>query len=765
MKTAARFLAVFVVLAASVFARGRAPGWCQQGGQTIKVLGYTSSTTTVVQQSYAPGCQVAVYITNGSTGTVNTSGSAVTWESGTYFNASGQWNGLPMTINAVTYTISSCSSTTSCTLTASAGTQTGAAYSAQGALAAIYSDNNGTSLANPFTAATNGSYFFYVNDGEYDIQLSNGGIPSPFVLGDNTVIGYQNPPGLFTAPRSYGGKIYGTYSVTDSGVVADSATDQAALINKAIQRVWALGGGALLFPASTNCYAINSPIIQRSGVVLYGETSGSTYFGYSGAQTRPSEICPLSTFSGSAYIRLDPTAYGSDSYISGAGVHDLSINSNAVASPPYAIEVLSLSNSPGIYNIAILNHDGSFLHIGAAGQISRSSGGSISSGSNIFTVSTPQFASVTAGMFLAVVNSAGAGSTIACPITSVTSTTQLVWSCNATANVSNGAWNIGWLESDGVNVDNIYALSKTGQTSYPSQFGVLVEGCGECSIEHSKFLRYVPSGTVGGQNGSVGIMMYPNGYIGQYVHHIKLSSNSEGGFHTAIEAAANATFGQVPDDIAISDNQVEPALVGVSLQGSGAVEVTGVTVRDLWFNPQIYYPSKGYGTGVQLIDARYNSVDCSLDCYYQGGVTADSASLYNKIGLDVGYGGSSISSPTNPVVIAGSQAWVAGTSNTGEYNVALPWVVTPILFNRSGWFQALQGTEAGKSSKPGNRATVSGLSKPSEGRCQESTPGETLLRRGDKVRLGSRPCRPVRETVSTLSDRTTATACWDLSPP
>ena len=41
----------------------------------------------------------------------------------------------------------------------------------------------GTAKGNPFTAATNGQWSFYV-DSRIDVKLSGGGIPSPFTLGD-----------------------------------------------------------------------------------------------------------------------------------------------------------------------------------------------------------------------------------------------------------------------------------------------------------------------------------------------------------------------------------------------------------------------------------------------------------------------------------------------------------------------------------------------------------------------------------------------------
>lgn len=50
--------------------------------------------------------------------------------------------------------------------------------------AVIYSDSAGTSLTNPFTAANDGYWFFYADDGKYDVRFSGGGIPSPFTRPD-----------------------------------------------------------------------------------------------------------------------------------------------------------------------------------------------------------------------------------------------------------------------------------------------------------------------------------------------------------------------------------------------------------------------------------------------------------------------------------------------------------------------------------------------------------------------------------------------------
>lgn len=49
-------------------------------------------------------------------------------------------------------------------------------------LSTIYADNAGTPKTNSFTADSNGYWFFYADDGQYDIRFS-GTVPTPFTLG------------------------------------------------------------------------------------------------------------------------------------------------------------------------------------------------------------------------------------------------------------------------------------------------------------------------------------------------------------------------------------------------------------------------------------------------------------------------------------------------------------------------------------------------------------------------------------------------------
>lgn len=115
-----RLLGLLILMSAAAQARGLVSGFCEQGNQTITVLGYQSSTATPVQASY-PACTVTVTIVGGGTAT-------------------------------------------------------------------IYSNNSGTPLANPFTignspeTSTNGYWFFYADNGLYNIQFSGTGVTTPFTI-------------------------------------------------------------------------------------------------------------------------------------------------------------------------------------------------------------------------------------------------------------------------------------------------------------------------------------------------------------------------------------------------------------------------------------------------------------------------------------------------------------------------------------------------------------------------------------------------------
>ena len=181
-----RKLSLLLLLGVPAFAQiqGNYSGNCDQGGNLVNTVSINSVTT--VRQTF-PGCTVQVNITGGVTATVNTVGTAVTWMSGTLFNGNGDWNTLPVIINSVPYVISTCASNVSCTLTSSAGTQTGVSFVMATAPAPIFSTQAGAVKPNPFTAdASTGIFNFYAGTPLFNVVLSGGlspnNIPSPFTI-------------------------------------------------------------------------------------------------------------------------------------------------------------------------------------------------------------------------------------------------------------------------------------------------------------------------------------------------------------------------------------------------------------------------------------------------------------------------------------------------------------------------------------------------------------------------------------------------------
>lgn len=54
-------------------------------------------------------------------------------------------------------------------------------------LSTIYSNSSGTPKSNPFTSDSNGYYFFYADNGVYDIKFSGTGITTPFTITDISI--------------------------------------------------------------------------------------------------------------------------------------------------------------------------------------------------------------------------------------------------------------------------------------------------------------------------------------------------------------------------------------------------------------------------------------------------------------------------------------------------------------------------------------------------------------------------------------------------
>lgn len=103
-------------------------------------------------------------------------------------------------------------------------------------LASLYADNSGTPKANPFVASGAGLWFFYVDDGAYDIQFSGGGISPTFSIGGVPAL----DPTLFNTIRLMG----------DSH---DYATIAAAYAAAPSTGAWiVVGPGSYVEPAAIN---------------------------------------------------------------------------------------------------------------------------------------------------------------------------------------------------------------------------------------------------------------------------------------------------------------------------------------------------------------------------------------------------------------------------------------------------------------------------------------------------------------------------------
>jgi hypothetical protein len=120
-------------------------------------------------------------------------------------------------------------------------------------LASIFADNLGTTLSNPFTANNDGSWGFYASNGIYDVNFSNGGIPTPFTLGGNLI----NDPSVFYN------------DVTLFGAFCDGMTDDAPAINAALAN-----GGTVLLPQKQTCRLASTITIPAAYTEL--QCNGST---------------------------------------------------------------------------------------------------------------------------------------------------------------------------------------------------------------------------------------------------------------------------------------------------------------------------------------------------------------------------------------------------------------------------------------------------------------------------------------------------------
>lgn len=125
-------------------------------------------------------------------------------------------------------------------------------------LSTIFSDNTGTALANPFTAGTDGFYFFYADDGRYDVQMSAG---TPAISSAKTIGDIQLSDGAFrtrlvvsfSATPTFDASVADIFDITLTGNVTSSTISNPVTAKTItfIIRQDATGGRTFAFPADT----------------------------------------------------------------------------------------------------------------------------------------------------------------------------------------------------------------------------------------------------------------------------------------------------------------------------------------------------------------------------------------------------------------------------------------------------------------------------------------------------------------------------------
>lgn len=135
-----------------------------------------------------------------------------------------------------------------------------------GGLATLFSDSAlSVPLANPFTANTNGYWFFYAVNGRYDIQLSGAGFGSPFTLGDY-LLGSGSGVGNIVGCTTTGGVVYQNGTTNTGTCGANQTADSSGDLN-------------LINPtAATSSVSQSSPLLKLAGTCWNGSAYQADYY-------------------------------------------------------------------------------------------------------------------------------------------------------------------------------------------------------------------------------------------------------------------------------------------------------------------------------------------------------------------------------------------------------------------------------------------------------------------------------------------------------
>lgn len=131
-------------------------------------------------------------------------------------------------------------------------------------LASLYSDDSGTVKANPFTANSTGAYFFYADDGKYDVTISSAGLSNPYTFGDVRMIDPYFTQTGSSVSRLISNKLTDIRSVKDYGAVGDGVTDDGTALQNALN---ANAGGILYFPKGKYAGACDLAVYSQTTLI------------------------------------------------------------------------------------------------------------------------------------------------------------------------------------------------------------------------------------------------------------------------------------------------------------------------------------------------------------------------------------------------------------------------------------------------------------------------------------------------------------------
>jgi len=135
-------------------------------------------------------------------------------------------------------------------------------------LSTLYSDNAGTAKPNPFVADSTSYWFFYADNGRYDVSISNTGtnpISFPDILANDSGGG---SPGSGTVTNTLGALTLGLPVIGNGGADITSGTKTGTTTNFATFTGLAHSGGCAQWDASGNLTALTSGCLAGAGGIV-----------------------------------------------------------------------------------------------------------------------------------------------------------------------------------------------------------------------------------------------------------------------------------------------------------------------------------------------------------------------------------------------------------------------------------------------------------------------------------------------------------------